>query len=62
MSAFNPSIRILETNRLTRNNYKDWLKNIKIVLSSEKIGYVLDQDSPTMPNHPTAEQHVTLEK
>ena len=37
MSTSNPLALILETNHLTGTNFKDWLKNLKIVLTSEKI-------------------------
>ena len=33
---------ILDTNKLTGPNYMDWLRNLKIVLSSEKLSYILD--------------------
>ena len=62
MSASNPLAYILEINRLTDTNYKDWLKNLKIVLTSKKIGYVLDQDVPTLPARPTVEQRAALDK
>ena len=62
MSASNPVARILETNRLTDNDYKDWLRNLKILLTSEKLSHVLDQDLVVLPNHPTAEQRAAFEK
>ena len=43
MSSSNPLAHILETNKLTEINYKDWLRNFRIVLSSEKLTYVLNQ-------------------
>ena len=46
MSAPIPLVRILESNRLTGLNYRDGLRNLKIVLISEKLGYGLDQDPP----------------
>ena len=36
---------ILDTNKLTGPNYMDWLRNLKIVLSSEKLSYILDTPS-----------------
>ena len=33
---------ILDTNKLTGTNYVDWLRNLKIVLSQEKLSYILD--------------------
>ena len=40
----NPLARILDSHRLTESNYKDWLRNYKIILGSEKLTHVLDQD------------------
>ena len=34
---------ILESNKLTRANFLDWLRNLKIVIWSEKILFVLDE-------------------
>ena len=62
MSASNLLVRILETNRLIGINYKDWLKNLEIVLTSKKIGYVLDQDAPALLVCPMTEQRVALDK
>ena len=62
MSGTNPLARILETNRLTGLNFKDWLRNIKIVLSFEKLSHVLDQDIPVLPDHPNARQTAAHEK
>ena len=36
---------ILDTNKLTGPNYVDWLRNLKIMLSSEKLSYILDTPS-----------------
>ena len=36
---------ILDTNKLTGPNYVDWLRNLKIVLNSEKLSYILDTPS-----------------
>ena len=54
--------RILDTHILTGSNYKDWLKNYKIVLGFEKLTHILDQDPPTLPAHPSIEQRASLEK
>ena len=62
MSASNPLARILETNCLTGTNYKDWLRNLKIVLASKKLGDVLDQEPLLLPSHPTTEQRIAYEK
>ena len=36
---------ILDTNKLTGPNYVDWLRNLKIILNSEKLSYILDTPS-----------------
>ena len=33
---------ILDFNHLTGPNYMDWLRNLRIILTTEKITYVLD--------------------
>ena len=33
---------ILDANKLIGPNYVDWLRNLKIVLSQEKLSYILD--------------------
>ena len=43
MSASNSLAHILEINQLSGFNCKDWLRNLKDVLSSKKLGCVLDQ-------------------
>ena len=40
---------ILEANKFTGSNYIDWLRNVKIVLRSEKLTYVLSQPVPPVP-------------
>ena len=62
MSASNPLACIFETNHLIGTNYKNWLKNLRIVLISEKLDHVLDQKPIVLPNHPTAEQRIAFEK
>ena len=37
---------ILDTNKLTKPNFLDWLRNLRIVLKVEKIAYVLDEPLP----------------
>ena len=37
---------ILDSNKLTGQNYVDWLRNLKIVLSQEKLFYILDAPDP----------------
>ncbi|XP_073064046.1 uncharacterized protein [Primulina eburnea] len=43
MSTCNPLSIILDQNKLTGPNYHDWFRNLKIVLNSERIAYVLDK-------------------
>ena len=62
MSASNSLARILKTNHLTGNNFKDWLRNLRIVLILEKLNHILDQDSVVLPNHPTTKQKATFKK
>ena len=62
MSASNPLARILDTHRLTGSNYKNWLQNFKIILGFENLAHVLDQDLPTLPARPSAEQRASLDK
>ena len=62
MSASNPLTKILDTHRLTGPNFKDWLRNYRIILDSKKLTHVLDQDPPAMPARLTAEQRASLEK
>ena len=62
MSASNPLARILESNHLIRTNFKDQLKNFKIVLISEKIKFVLDQEPLVLPNRPSAKQKAAYDK
>ena len=54
--SMNMNLRsIIESNKLIRPNFLNWLRNIKIVLHFEKILYILDKaalehslsDSPT---------------
>ena len=62
MSASNLLAKILETNKLIGSNFKDWLWNLKVILSSEKLAYILDQDLPPLPTDLTADQRASHEK
>ena len=62
MSASNPLAHIFESNHLTGTNNKDWLRNLKIILTSEKLGHVLDQELLVLPNCPTAKQRIAYKK
>ena len=37
---------ILDSNKSIGPNYVDWLRNLKIVLSQEKLSYILDTPDP----------------
>ena len=61
MRSFNPLAIILDQHRLTGPNFIDWLRNLKVVLASEKILYVLEQNIPEpLPEHASQEEQDTL--
>lgn len=61
--ARNPLASILDQNKLVGPNYPDWLRNLKIVLASEKLLYTLDKKPPAeAPSGSTAEEIKSLEK
>ena len=62
MSALNPLARIFESNRLTGTNNNDWLRNLRIILTSEKLDHVLNQKPLVLPNCPTAKQRNAYKK
>ena len=63
MKSSNPLFVILDQHRLTGPNFIDWLRNLKVVLASERILYVLNQSPPaTLPNEASQEEHITLEQ
>ncbi|KZV54093.1 hypothetical protein F511_36031 [Dorcoceras hygrometricum] len=45
-SIKNPLADILDSNKFTGLNYQDWLRNLKIVLASEKLLYTLEKIPP----------------
>ncbi|XP_039131865.1 uncharacterized protein LOC120268606 [Dioscorea cayenensis subsp. rotundata] len=45
----NPLNILLEKNALTGPNYVDWLRNLRLVLNLERIGYILEANIPTKP-------------
>ncbi|KZV43795.1 hypothetical protein F511_39631 [Dorcoceras hygrometricum] len=45
-SIKNPLDAILDSNKFTGLNYQDWLRNLNIVLASEKLLYTLDKSPP----------------
>ncbi|GAV57197.1 UBN2_3 domain-containing protein, partial [Cephalotus follicularis] len=49
--------------RLTGPNYVDWLRNVKIVLNSEDIDYVLEAPMPALPaEDASTEDHAIYKK
>ena len=40
---------ILNQNKLTRDNFADWKRNLLIILSFKKHKYVLGKDCPPVP-------------
>ena len=63
MKSSNPLSVILDQNRLTGPNFVDWLRNLKVVLASERILYVLNQKPPTtLPIEASQEERDTLDK
>ncbi|XP_074343045.1 uncharacterized protein LOC141680834 [Apium graveolens] len=49
---------ILDANKLTGPNFADWLRNLRIVLKSEKMGYVLNSQLPKAPDDDaTCQEH-----
>ncbi|KAJ8771297.1 hypothetical protein K2173_026474 [Erythroxylum novogranatense] len=40
---------LMDSNKLTGPNFLDWLRNLRIVLRSEELGYVLDVPLPDPP-------------
>ncbi|GAV89705.1 hypothetical protein CFOL_v3_33119 [Cephalotus follicularis] len=59
----NPLTVILEKNQSTSPNYVDWQRNVKIVLNSEDIDYVLEAPMPALPaEDATTEDHAIYKK
>ena len=61
MSSSKPLAHILDTNRLTSTNYKDWLQNLRIILSFEKLIHVFDQDTSVLSARLFPDQRAILE-
>ncbi|KAM5573758.1 hypothetical protein ABKV19_013350 [Rosa sericea] len=59
-----PITKILNENRLEGPNFNDWLRNLKIVLTFDKIAYVLQNAPPHTPlaQDATDEQRVAYQK
>ena len=57
--ASNLSLRgILDANKLTGPNYVDWLRNLRIVLTQEKLSYILDSLDPIMIGEDASEEDI----
>ncbi|XP_077223993.1 uncharacterized protein LOC143857453 [Tasmannia lanceolata] len=56
-ATFNPLARILEDNKLTNLNYVDCKRNLTLVLTSEKVHWVLTTETLELPG-PDAPQDV----
>ena len=62
MKPTNLPFIILEQYRLTGLNFVNWLRNLKVVLASKKILYVLTQSPPkTLSANVSQEERDTLE-
>ena len=55
MSLTNPLCGIVDANKLTGPNFMDWLRNLRIVLTYERITYVLDEIMLEPPEGATEE-------
>ncbi|XP_074557545.1 uncharacterized protein LOC141813477 [Curcuma longa] len=54
---------ILDTNKLTGPNFLDWYRNLRIVLKTEKLAYVLDDLLPTsLADDATDDQKLAYQK
>ncbi|XP_042415804.1 RNA polymerase II C-terminal domain phosphatase-like 2 isoform X1 [Zingiber officinale] len=54
---------ILDTNKLTGQNFLDWFRNLRIVLKVEKIAYVLEGPLPTsLADDATSDQLLAYQK
>ena len=49
---------ILDANKLTGPNFIDWLRNLRIVLRSEKVNYVLDGPVPPQPAEDASDEEL----
>ena len=53
---------ILDTNKLIRLNYVDWLRNLRIILTQKKVSYILDTPAPDFLGKDTFEKERTTYK
>ena len=54
--------RILDINKLMGSNFVDYLKNLKIVLTQEKVSYILDTPDPGMIGEDAIEKERAIYK
>ena len=50
---------ILDSNKLTDLNYMNWLRNLKIVLTQEKLFYILDVSEPQEIGNDVTEEEIS---
>ncbi|KZT76180.1 hypothetical protein F511_46794 [Dorcoceras hygrometricum] len=63
VSMKNPLAAILDSNRFTGLNYQDWLRNLNLVLASEKLLYAIEKSPPKEdPADISPEELVTLKQ
>ena len=53
---------ILDTNKLIKSNYIDWLRNLKIILTQEKVSYILDTPTPDSLGEDPSEEERAIYK
>ena len=63
MRPSNPLSIILDKNRLIGPKFVDWLRNLKVILASKNILYVLEKNLPRpLLKNASQEKYVTLKK
>ena len=63
MRPSNPLSIIFDNNRLTGPNFINWLRNLKVILASEKILYMIEQGLPrSLPENASQKEHEVLSK
>ena len=53
---------ILDANKLTGLNYIDWLRNLRIILTQEKVSYILDTPALVSLGEDASEEERTTYK
>ena len=64
MASSNPLTRLLDSNKwIGIENFYDWELNLRLILESEKLSYVVDNPLPIdIDPASTPEEHVTFNK